>query len=293
VIDGHLAAPRDTRFASDLTVTPGYLPALGVPLIDGRGLASADAAGAPLVVLVNATMARRYWPNASPLGARLRLGDEPTTDAWRTVVGVVGDIRNDDIDQPPTPYVFVPHAQRPVREMTVVVRTRGAPEAAVVAARAVVASVDPDLPVYGVQTMEQVLEADLRQPTALVGLTSLFALVALTLAAVGIYGVVERGVAQRTQELGVRMALGASVRSVVRLVLRQGLTPVLVGAACGAAAGAGVARVMRGILYGVTPGDPSTYLVAGGVLVAVAALACIAPARRAAHANPLVALRSD
>jgi putative ABC transport system permease protein len=206
---------------------------------------------------------------------------------------VAGNVRNDDIDAPPLPMIYVPLAQRPSREMTVVVRTTGEPLTLVDDARAAIASVDPAQPLYDVKTMAQVLEEDLRPSILLIGIIGIFAAVALVLAALGIYGVVSHAVAQRTHEIGVRMALGAAVRDVVGLVARQGLTPVLIGLALGLGAGLGVSRLMTGILYGVTPTDPITYLSVVAILGGIALLACVAPARRAARIDPLLAIRAE
>lgn len=294
-IQGRTGFQGETQFAADLTVTPGYLETLRIPLRRGRALTPADGSTAPLAVLVSDTMVRRYWngvPDAA-LGARIRLGDEPSPDAWRTVVGVVGDVRNDDIDAPPLPMVYVPLAQRPAREMTIVLRTAGDPLGRVAAARAAVAAVDPEQPVYEIKTMAQILAEDLRQSVILAGILGLFAAVALALAAVGIYGVVAHAVAQRTHEIGVRMALGAALGDVLSLVLRQASTPVLAGLGVGIGAALGASQLLGSILYGVRPTDAVTYASVGLILTAVAFIACIAPARRAARLDPLIALRSE
>ena len=294
VIEGRVPREGETPFAADLTCTPGYLETLRIPLRGGRALGSGDHADAPLAVVVNEMMVRRYWEgdSARAIGARLRLGDEPE-GAWRTVVGVVGNVRNDDIDSPPLPMVYVPLGQRPSPEMTLVVRTSGDPVAHVAAARAAIAAVDPEQPVFDVKTMAQVLEEDMRSNIVLIGIMGVFAGVALLLAALGIYGVVSHAVAQRTHEIGVRMALGAAVGDVVRLVTRQGLAPVAVGLLIGLGAGFAVSRLMAGLLYEVTPSDPATYAGTIVILSGVAVLACVAPARRAARVDPLRALRTE
>jgi putative ABC transport system permease protein len=295
VIEGRTAAPGETQFAADLPVTPGFLETLRIPLRRGRAILPADGAAAPLTVVVSEMMVRRYWsgmPDAA-LGARIRLGDEPSPDVWRTVVGIVGDVRNDDIDSPPVPMVYVPLAQRPAREMTIALRTQSDPLASVVVARAAIAAVDPLQPVYDVKTMAQILEEDLRQSVILIAILAVFAGVALALAAIGIYGVVTHAVAQRTHEIGVRMALGAVISDVLVLVMRQGFTPVAAGLALGIGAAMGVSQLLRSILYGVTPTDPVTYASVVTILAAVALVACIAPARRAAKVDPLLSLRSE
>ena len=295
VIEGRPVVDGETLFAADLTVTPGYLETLRIPLRAGRALRAGDAAGAPLAVVVSEMMVRRYFggDTARALGARIRLGDEPSRDAWRTIVGVTGDVRNDDIDAPPLPMVYVPLAQRASREMTIVMRTAGDPLAHAADGRAAVADVDPDQPVYEIKSMAQILDEDLRQSVVLIGILGVFAAVALVLAALGIYGVVAHAVAQRTREIGVRMALGAALGDVVRLVARQGLTPVAIGLAFGAAAGVAVSQLMTSVLYGVTPTDPVTYAAVAGILAIVSLVACIAPAMRAARIDPLLAIRSE
>jgi predicted permease len=295
VIHGRPARDNETIFAADLTVTPGYLETLRIPLTAGRALTAGDSANAALAVVVNEMAIRRYWDgdNARALGARIRLGDERDPGTWRTVVGVVGNVRNDDIDSPPLPMIYVPLAQRPSREMTLIVRTAADPLLVVDDARAAVAAVDPGQPVYDVKSMAQVLEEDMRQNVLLIAIMGMFAGVALVLAALGIYGVVSHAVAQRTHEIGVRMALGAAVRDVIGLVARQGLVPVLTGLVLGLGAGLGVSRLMAGVLYGVAPTDPVTYLSVVAILTGVALLACVAPARRAARVDPLLAIRAE
>jgi putative ABC transport system permease protein len=295
VIEGRPRTGDETSFAADLTVTPGYLEALRIPLRAGRALDRGDGREAPLAVVVSETVVRRYF-DGSPeraLGARLRLGDEPAPDAWRVVVGIVGDVRNDDIDAPPLPMIYVPLAQRPSREMTVVMRTTGDPLEHTQDARAAVSVVDVDQPVYEVRSMEAIVEEDLRTSLVLIAILGVFAAVALALAALGIYGVVAHAVAQRTHEIGVRMALGAAVGDVVALVVRQGFTPVAAGLIAGLAAGFAVSRLMRGMLYGITPNDPVTYAGVVLTLVGAALVACLVPARRAARIDPLRAIRAE
>jgi predicted permease len=293
IIEGRSAASDDARFADDLTITPGYLEALRVPIREGRAIAASDSVDAPLAAVVNATMARRYWAGTSPLGARIRLGDEPSPDAWRTVVGVAGDIRNDDIDAPTLPQVFVPLAQRPERDMTVVVRTADNPIAHVGDARAAVAMIDRNQPLFDVRSMDQLLEEDVRGTVVLVGLASIFGVVSLALAATGIYGVLAYSVAQSTREIGIRMALGSTASAVLARVIRQGLGPVLIGLSMGLAAAAGLSRALAGILFGVSSSDPATYAAAMAVMIGTALLACVIPAGRAARTDPLVALRCE
>ena len=225
-------------------------------------------------------------PDAARARIRLR---RTVADAWRTVVGIVGTC--DDIDARPADDLRAVGAAAGTQMTTL--RTAGDPLALVAAARAAVAAVDSEQPVYEVKTMGQILEEDLRQSVILIAILGLFAGVALALAAVGIYGVVAHAVAQRTHEIGVRMALGAVIGDILLLVMRQAFTPVAVGLAVGIGAAVGASQLLRSILYGVTPTDPVTYASVVAILAAVALVACIAPARRAAKVDPLLSLRSE
>jgi putative ABC transport system permease protein len=291
-IEGQPASADQATFAVDYVVTHGYFTALRLPVREGRGFGPGDGAGAPLVAVVSETLAKRYWAGRSPVGARLRQGDEPA-GVWRTVIGVVGDVRNDDADQPPLPYLYLPLPQQPSRAMALVVRTAGDPDAAAPSLRQAMAAFDPDQPLYEMRSMQAILDADLRGSVVLVQVLSAFAAVALGLAGIGIWGVVSQLVAQRTREIGVRVALGATTVQVLAMTVRPGLTQVLAGLAAGVAMGLGVARLLRGVLFQVTPGDPLTLALTCGVLLAVALAALAAPARRAAGIDPVVALRNE
>jgi len=235
-------------------------------------------------------MARRFWPDRSPLGARLRAGDEPAGQ-WRTVVGVVADIRNDDADQPPIPYLYLPLAQHPSRTMSIVMKTAGDPVAMAAPLRNAIASFDPDQALYDVRTMSAVFEADLAGTRVLIQVLGSFALIALGLAGLGVWGVSAQSVGQRTREIGVRVALGATATSVVGLMARQGLPPIAAGLTIGLGAGLMAARVIQSVLFRVSPTDLTTMLFTVGVLAAVASIATLGPALRAARLDPLAALR--
>jgi putative ABC transport system permease protein len=292
-IEGRPAEIGQTRAVDDIGVTSGYLETLGLPLRAGRLPGPTDGAAAPLVAVISEAVARRYWGAASPLGGRLRLGDEPAPDVWRTVVGIVGDVRNDDIDQPPPPIVYIPASQRPSREMTLMVRVNDDPLAHVTTARAAIGAVDPDVPVYDVESMEQLLLEDIQGSAVLSSLTTTFAMLALVLAAVGIYGMLAYVVAQRTREMAIRIAVGAQARDVVRNVLTSGLRAVAIGLVLGLAVSLPLASALRGVLYGVAATDPATYALVALVLLGSALLACLVPARRALRLDPVVALRAE
>ena len=292
-IEGHtVAAGEDGLWAIDYVITPGLIESLRVPVVEGRVFTEADGAGAPLVAVVNQAMARRYWPTRSPLGARLRRGDE-AAGQWRTVVGIVGDIRNDDADQAAPPNLYVPSAQQPQRTMTLTLHTVADPAAVVSALRAAIAAFDPDQALYDVQTMRAVWEADLQGTRLLIRVMSALAMIAVGLAGLGVWGVAAQSVGQRTREIGVRMALGATAAQVAAMIARQGLVPIGLGLAAGLVAGLGLGQLMRSILFEVTPTDPVTIASTLGVLFGVAVLATVGPALRAAHLDPLTALRDE
>jgi putative ABC transport system permease protein len=284
--------PDEGAFAIDYVVSPGYFATMKLPLKEGREFSPGDDAGAPFVAVISETLARRYWAGRSPLGVRLRQGDEPQ-GIWRTVVGVVGDVRNDDADQPPLPYLYLPLAQHPQRAFSIVVRTTGRPEALADTLRRAIAAYDPQQPLFDVQSMEAILDADLRQSVVLIEILNGFAAVALGLAGLGIWGVVSQLVAQRSKEIGVRMALGATAAQVTGLVARVGLLPVAIGLIFGLGAGLVMARLFRSVLFGVTPADPLTLIATCGLMLTIAVCAIASPVRRALRLDPVQVLRSE
>ena len=289
-IEGRPATDSEGTWAVDYTTTPGFFEVLRVSVVEGRAFRPADGAAAPLVAVVNQAMARRFWPNRSPLGARLRQGDEPD-GAWRTVVGVVADIRNDDADQPPIPYLYVPLAQRPSRTMTLTLRTAGDPRALAAPLRRALGELDADQALYAVRTMQDVVDEDLAGSRVLIRILGAFAAVALLLSGLGVYGVASHAVGQRTREIGVRMALGAGSPAVVRLMALQSLAPMAIGLASGLAAGLAVGRVMRSVLFQTSPADPMTLAGTIAVLALVGVAATLGPALRATRLDPVSALR--
>ncbi len=290
-IEGQSATTSEGRWAVDYVITPGLFESLRVPLVDGRLFAPSDGAETQPVAIVNQAMARRFWPNRSPIGARLRQGG--TDSVWRTVVGVVADIRNDDADQPPLPYLYVPLAQEPIRTVSIAIRTANDPARLADPLRQAIAAFDPDQPLYDVRTMVDLWAADLQGSRILIQVMSALALIALGLAGLGVWGVAAQAVGQRTREIGVRVALGASAAQVGRLIAWQGFVPIAIGLAIGLVVGLGLGRVMRSILFQVTPTDSLTLAGTLTLLALVGLAATLGPALRAARLDPLAALRTE
>jgi putative ABC transport system permease protein len=283
--------------AGFVIATPGYLETMNIALVRGRFFEERDVAEAPGVVVVNEAMARRYWPDEDPLGKRLLASTDPDGAAWRTVIGVIGNVRHAGLASDPRPEMVVPFAQYgwPSGSMAFVVRTRQDPLALVESVQRSVWEVDAALPLYDVRTMHRVVRETnavlLSRLTA--GALALFGAVALLLSALGLYGVISFGVAQRTWEIGVRCALGAARSDVLRLVLRQGLSLVASGLAIGLLAAFGLTRLLGSMLHGVSPRDPASFIGVALALSAVALLATWLPARRAAGIDPATALRAE
>ena len=297
--------PGEERRTHNRNVSPAYSKAMGIRLIQGREFNDRDTKDAPKVATINETMARRYWPNENPLGKRIALVFEalrfrrdgpPEIDlklGLREIVGVVADVKHSRLDAAPAPEMFVPHAQRPVGDMTLVVRAQTEPTALINAIKAEARALDKDQPVSGITTMSQLLADSVAQPRFNSLLLSLFAGLALLLAAAGVYGVMSCAVSQRTRELGIRMALGAQQGAVLGMVLRQGAALAGAGIVLGLVGAFALTRLLRTLLYGVSPIDPITFVLIPLLLGPVALLACWLPARRAAKVDPMEALRYE
>jgi putative ABC transport system permease protein len=286
--------PADVPRAIMRTASARYLDAMGIPLLGGRTFDEGDRREAPAVVLVNQSLARRFWPEGNPVGARLRLGGASSDEPWRTVVGVFGDARQSDAALPPGPEILFPYAQDPVawwKGTTLVVRTAREPRAVAEAVTARVRAEAPELPITRVRTMSELLSEAVAQDRLDALLMALLSAVALALAVGGIYGVMAYAVGRRAHEIVIRMALGARAGQVQAMVLQDGLRLGAAGAVLGLAGALAVSRVMRGLLHGVSPTDPLTFAAVGAFLLAVAALASFVPARRAARLDPAAILR--
>jgi putative ABC transport system permease protein len=243
------------------------------------------------VAIINQTFAQQIWPGENPIGKRIRMGD-PKSPA-KTVVGVVGDVLHRGLDAPHTMQVYLPHTQLTDSAVVMVVRTSIAPAALATAVRHEIAAVDPLQPVSGVATMEEIVGASVTQQRFSVLLFTLFAAIALLLAAAGIFGVISSAVTQRTHEIGIRLALGADKQDVLRMVANHALRPAMIGAVLGIAAALGCTRFLSSLLFSVSPADPAVFFLVTGVLACVAVLACYIPARRAMRVDPTVALRYE
>jgi predicted permease len=269
-----------------------YFRAMGTPLLRGRMFDATDRADGPQVVVVNESMARRFWPNQDPIGKRVRLGPNPSAP-WETVVGVVGDIRQTSLQEDPKPTVFENDVQHGWGGLTIVIRTTGDPLRAAPALRTAVRQADPQQAVRSVMTMDEILAASLARRRFSLALFACFGVTALVLATVGVYGVLSYAVSSRTQEFGVRMALGANATQVMRVVLSDGLRWAGLGLTLGLVGAVGAGRALRGSLYTIAPTDVTTYAIVAVTLAGVATLACVIPGLRATRVDPNVALRGE
>lgn len=276
------------------SITPDYFTALGMPVRRGRAFSPEDRADAPRVAIVNTAWIKKHMSGEEPIGKIIDLGW--TIDGVRQggqIVGIVGDVREVGLDKDAYPTIYLPFDQTPRTSITIVARTAAAPGSVTSQLREAVRSVDPTLPVYSVQTMEQRVESSVETQRFYATLLGIFALVALTLAAIGLYGVIAYAVSQRSHELGVRVALGASAQRITSMVVREGLVMTMIGAGVGLVASIASARVLASLLFNVKATDPLTFAGVAATLAVVAALASWLPARRASRVDPLIAMRGD
>ena len=315
-LDGAAADPTASQNANVAWVSEGYFESLGVPLLSGRTFTAEDTAGRDRVVVINRMLARQVYGDEDPVGHSVRVG--ASTQAPFQIIGVVGDERHVGVGAEATPSFFVPYRQVPsVRDLSIVVRASGAPPAAASALssllgplgpavsdaivrdatanaiRSAVRRIDPDMALFRVQTMEQVVDAAVQTPRSMAWLLSMFAIASLMLAAIGVFGVMSHAVSQRTREIGVRMAIGASPYRMLGSILGEGFTQVGLGLIAGVLLSVLTARLMAGLLFGVTALSVMPYVVVMILLAAVSLVACLVPARRAMRVDPATALRSD
>jgi putative ABC transport system permease protein len=294
VVEGAPLAARGEEPGTDFrVVTPGYLRALQIPVLRGRGFEDRDRADSPAVALVNTQLARQAFGTEDAVGRRLRLGRLDEAASWLTVVGVIGDVRHLEVTSAPRPEVYVPLAQEDVSMMMLAARTSDEAGDVTAMLQAAIARVDPSRPVYHVKTMTRLLDDALLEHASAMSTMTVFAGLALLLAAVGIYGVVSYAVGQQMREFGIRRALGATPADVLRLVLRRSGSLVSAGIAIGLLGAFALTRMMQALLFGVASSDLPTYAAVAAILFAVGALACYLPARRAMRADPAATLRAE
>jgi len=298
-IEGRVV-PRESQSqsANFIPVGPDYFETVGLKLVTGRRFTPQDDQDHPGVAIINESFAKHYFPNENPLGQRMKPG--PPGRIWRgqkltsfEIIGIARDVKLAGLDAPSEPAYYLPASQAPLQDMTLLVSTTTDPLSIVGAVRQVVLSIDPNQPISNIKTLEKVVDDSIAQRRLNMLLMGLFGGLALLLSAVGIYGLLSHAVMQRTQEMGIRMALGAQVSDVLKLVLRQGMMLAIAGEVIGLVGAFALTRLMRGLLFGVTPNDATTFVVVAGVLAVVALLACYVPARRATKVDPLVALRYE
>jgi len=295
-IEGRPMAPKDHPSADFFSAGVGYFKTMGIPVVKGRDFDDRDKHGSNPVIIITETFARQYFPNEDPLGKRIKPGIssyENEASVMREVVGVVGDVRNRNLSTESKPAYYVPQTQVPFSQMVTVVKTVGEPRSLISAATKEVAAMDQDIPLYGVKSMEEYLSASVAAPRFSTTLLSIFAGVALVLTVVGLYGVMSYSVAQRTNEIGIRMALGAQSSDVLLMIVKQGSMLILLGLTIGLVGAYALTRVISSLLFGVTAKDPFTFAAVAVLLAVVALLACYIPALRATKVDPMDALRCE
>jgi putative ABC transport system permease protein len=290
-IEGRPRPPEGQAPEADYTiVTPDYLRALGIPLLKGRPFTDQDNKASTGVIIINEALAKRYFPNEEVLGKRVIFGWEKEP---REIVGVIGSVKQRSLAAEARPAMYLPHLQRPSSAMTLVIRTSGDPGALAKIVRSQAHALDPTIPVSNVRTMDEIFLRSVEQQRFSMVLVALFGGLAVMLAAIGIYGVMGYTVTQRKREIAVRMALGARTNQVLKLVVKDGLWLALIGVGLGLIAAFALTRLMRSLLFEVTPTDVQTFVAVSVGLIVVALLACLIPARRAAKVDPLMALRYE
>jgi putative ABC transport system permease protein len=298
-VDGYVPPPGTNAKGDWQIVTDGYLDAMGEQVLRGRTLTRTDTTDSQLVALINEEMARRYWSGRDPIGGRFRIGGGDMSRPWVTIVGIVKDVRHNGVAEVVKEKFYVPHTQWhkstgfPIRGMSLVVRTAGDPGSLAPSVRNAIRQLDPNLPIADVRPMTEVVGAAMSTPRFTSALLSMFALLALTLSAVGIYGVLSYVVTRRTREIGIRVAIGADRARVLRMVLTNGLALALIGLGVGLVVSLPLAQLMRGLLHGVTPADPLTFVAVAVALAGVALAASLVPALRATRVDPVIALKSE
>jgi putative ABC transport system permease protein len=291
ILEGREVQSRQSALVEQSDVSPEYFHLLEIPLLRGRLFSDFDNEKAPQVAVINQAMARTYWPNGDPLGKRLKV--KPSSTSWITVIGVIANARTESLANANVPQIYLSMYQTTPKELAIFLRGQLDPGSIPAEVREQVQSVNPELPVYRAQTLADALTASLAERRFLMEMVASFAATALLLAALGIYGVISYIVSERTRDIGIRLALGAQRENILEMVLRQGLGLAISGAAVGLVGALIGSHLMAGLLYGVRPTDPLTFVGVTLLLTVVALAACYIPARRAMRINPLVALRYE
>jgi len=292
-IEGRQVEPGEQPSGMYQVASAEYFRTLHVPLLAGRFLSPSDGADAPKVTVISERMAQRWWKNESPIGRQMKMGEPDSKSPWMTIVGVAGDVMHDPYDRVPRPTFYVPYQQAPALWMDIGVRTAGDPLLAAPAVTAAIRSVDPEQPITDVRSMEKSIHNRSIGLSYMAALMGIFGGIALFLSAIGVYGVMAYLVSEQTQEIGLRMALGAPRGSVLQMIFRRGLTTIGVGLIIGLPLAYGFARLMASLIFGVSPTDAATFAGIPLALLAAAALAIFIPARRAMLIDPIVALRYE
>ena len=290
-VEGHPEPePGQEMIINTRSVSPGYFSTLGISLLKGRDFSDRDNRDAPAVAIINQDLSRTYFPGEDPVGKRITFSDG---ESWMSIVGVIGDVKQVSLGSIAKPEVYFPYPQAASTEMSLVVRTTNDPLSQAAAVKGQIRVIDKDLPIAEPKTMAQLLAESVSGPRFNMLLLTLFAVVALVLALVGIYGVMSYSVTQRTHEIGIRVAVGAQSRDVFRMVVGQGMFLTMIGVVCGLIGAFALTRLMTSMLFGVEPSDPMTFAIIAVLVIAVALIACYIPGRRATKVDPLVALRYE
>ena len=295
-VEGRPEPKPDENMSMDYqVVSRDYFSTLNIPVLRGRSFTAGDTENSTRVIVINDAMARRFWPNEDPVGRRMAIGESSKDTSWRTIVGIVGDVRHASLTEEPVPTAFIDYRQdlESWPRMAFVLKTSAEPTSLSSAVRTSLVSIDPRQPVYAVEPMDKLLSTDVAPRRFVLLLVGSLALVALALAAVGIYSIISFSVSERTREIGIRMALGAKRGDVLRMVLGQGMVVALVGIFAGLTLALTLTRLLTTLLFSVSATDPTTFVMVGVVLMVIALLACYLPARRATRVDPLIALKDE
>jgi predicted permease len=293
IVQGHDVPPDRAPVVYGALATPEYFHLMQIPLLRGRSFTDSDNHESAPVVVINETMAKTFWPNADPIGQRLKLAiaGERSVFAWNTIIGVVADVRTESLAEGSSPQFFFSAYQRRPRDLAIFLRGHFDRATIESKLREQVQAIDPELPVFGTRTLDDAVSQSLAQRRFSIEMVGLFALTALVLAAIGIYGVISYIVSERTHEFGIRLALGAERRNILQMVLRQGLCLAIAGAVFGLVGALAVSRFVATLLYGVPATDVLTFSAVGLLFIGVALAACYLPALRATKVDPIIALR--